>query len=116
MQGLRRLGLPAEVAEVALTTYRLLFLLQDTAATIHASQQARLGGGSWRRRIRATGLLAAALLPRAMDRAHRLEVGLAARGFDGSLRTLSPMRPGSAAGLAAVAAVLIVVGGLGAWM
>lgn len=116
VQGLRRLGLPAEVAEVALTTYRLLFVLLDTAAAIHASQEARLGTTGWRRRIRSTGLLVAALLPRALDRARRLELGLAARGFDGSLRTLSPAHPVSPKGLAAIAALLIALGGAGLWM
>lgn len=116
VQGLRRLGLSAEVAEVALTTYRLLFVLQDTAAAIHASQDSRLGTVGWRRRIRSTGLLAAALLPRALDRARRMEVGLAARGFDGSLRTLSPTRPVSPRGLAAVTALLIIVGVAGTWI
>ncbi|HLO77192.1 MAG TPA: cobalt ECF transporter T component CbiQ [Magnetospirillum sp.] len=116
VQGLRRLGLPAEVAEVALTTYRLLFVLLDTAAAMHASQQSRLGHAGWRRRIRSTGLLAAALLPRAMDRARRLELGLAARGFDGQLRTLSPARPVSPLGLTAVAALLLALGGAGSWM
>lgn len=116
VQGLRRLGLSAEVAEVALTTYRLLFVLLDTAAAIHASQEARLGTTGWRRRIRSTGLLAAALLPRALERARRLELGLAARGFDGSLRTLSPVRPIDPRGLAAIVVVLIAVGGAGAWM
>lgn len=116
VQGLRRLGLPAEVAEVALTTYRLLFVLLDTAAAIHASQEARLGTTGWRRRIRSTGLLAAALLPRALDRARRLELGLSARGFDGSLRTLSPARPVDPRGLAAVALLLIALGGAGLWI
>ncbi|MGE5518082.1 MAG: cobalt ECF transporter T component CbiQ [Bacteroidota bacterium] len=116
VQGLRRLGLPAEVAEVALTTYRLLFVLLDTAAAIHASQDSRLGTIGWRRRIRSTGLLAAALLPRALDRAHRLELGLAARGFDGSLRTLSPVRPVSRRAVIAIAALLIALGGVGSWI
>lgn len=116
VQGLRRLGLPAEVAEVALTTYRLLFVLLDTAAAIHASQDSRLGHVGWRRRLRSTGLLAAALLPRALDRARRLELGLAARGFDGSLRTLAPHRPVSRSGLAAIVLLLVALGGAGAWM
>jgi cobalt/nickel transport system permease protein len=116
VQGLRRLGLPAEVAEVALTTYRLLFVLLDTASAIHASQEARLGTTGWRRRIRSTGLLAGALLPRALDRAHRLELGLAARGFDGSLRTLAPHRPVSRRALAVIALLLVALGGAGSWM
>lgn len=116
VQGMRRLGLSAEVAEVALATYRFLFVLQDTAAAIHATQTARLGHTGWRRRIRSTGMLVAALLPRALDRAHRLERGLAARGFDGSLRTLSPARPSRPGGLAMVALLLIGVGVAGTWI
>ncbi|MBC7906645.1 MAG: cobalt ECF transporter T component CbiQ [Rhodospirillaceae bacterium] len=116
VQGLRRLGLSAEVAEVALATYRFLFVLQDTAAAIHATQTARLGTTGWRRRIRSTGMLVATLLPRALDRAHRLEVGLAARGFDGSLRTISPTRPAQGRRLALVAVLLVSVGVTGAWL
>jgi len=115
VQGLRRLGLSAEVAEVALATYRFLFVLQDTATAINATQAARLGHVGWRRRIRSSGLLAASLLPRAMDRAHRLEQGLAARGFDGSLRTLSPRRPASLPRLALIAALLLAMGA-SAWI
>lgn len=116
VQGLRRLGLPAEFAEVALATYRFLFVLSDTATAMSHAQAARLGHVGWRRRIRSTGLLAAALLPRALDRAHRLEVGLAARGFDGGLRTLARHDRPSAAGLARVGLLLLAVGGLGAWL
>lgn len=116
VQGLRRLGLPAEFAEVALATWRFLFVLSDTAAAMDHAQAARLGHVGWRRRILSAGLLAAALLPRALDRAHRLEVGLAARGFDGSLRTLTRRNPARPAGLAAIVLVLATVGGLGAWL
>lgn len=116
VHGLRRLGLPAEFAEVALATWRFLFVLSDTAAAMNHAQAARLGHVGWRRRIRSAGLLAAALLPRALDRAHRLEVGLAARGFDGSLRTLTRRASATPAGLAWVCVVLAAVGGLGAWL
>jgi cobalt/nickel transport system permease protein len=75
-----------------------------------------VGPGAPRGRIRATGLLAAALLPRALDRAHRLETGLAARGFDGTLRTLAPVHAASPARLAGIALLLLTIGGLGTWM
>lgn len=114
--GLRRLGLPAELAEVTLATYRFIFVLQDSAATMHASQMARLGGDGWRRRLRSAGLLAAALLPRALDQARRLENGLMARGFDGNLRTLGPSRPARAGHLAAIGALLAVLTGVSLWI
>lgn len=115
VRGARRLGLPAELAEVTLATYRFIFLLGDTARAIHAAQTARLGTVGWRRSLRSLGLLIAALLPRALERARRLEAGLAARGFDGSLPTLAPVRPASPAGLATVAMVLAAILGVDLW-
>lgn len=115
VRGLRRLGLPAELADMVLTTYRFIFILLDTAAAMHASQMARLGGDGWRRRIRSTGLLAAALLPRALDQARRLETGLQARGYDGALPTLTARRPARPIRLLAIAAVLAVLAGVSAW-
>jgi cobalt/nickel transport system permease protein len=87
--GLRRLGLPAEIAELALLMYRFLFLLGDTAMAMDSAQGARLGHVGAKRRLGSLGLLIANLLPRALDRARRLEVGLAARGWNGELRVLS---------------------------
>ncbi len=87
--GLRRLGLPAEIAEIALLMYRFLFLLGDTAMAMDSAQAARLGHFGAKRRLRSLGLLIANLLPRALGRARRLEVGLAARGWNGEMRVLS---------------------------
>lgn len=103
--GLRRLGLPAEIAEVALLMYRFLFLLAETAAAMDAAQAARLGHAGLRRRLRSLGLLIAALLPRALDRARRLEIGLAARGWDGEMPILARPAAVSRSGLALVLAV-----------
>jgi cobalt/nickel transport system permease protein len=112
----RRAGLPAEIAEVALLTWRFLFLLQDTAAAIRAAQESRLGWQGRRRSVRSLGLLVAALLPNALDRARRLEAGLAARGFDGSLRMLSPVRPLSWPVLGLVTAGLLMLAGASLWL
>lgn len=112
--GLSRLGVPRDIVEIALLTYRFLLLLADTALAMDAAQAARLGHDGWRRRIRSAGLVAANLLPRAMDRARRLETALAARGWEGGdLAVLSPVRPVSGAGLAMVAATLVVVAAVG---
>ncbi|PKU24924.1 cobalt ECF transporter T component CbiQ [Telmatospirillum siberiense] len=102
MTGLRRLGLPAEIVEMALLTYRFVFLLADTAATMNAAQAARLGHIGLRRRLRCLGVLIANLLPRALDRARRLEVGLAARGWNGEMRVLSRRTPSSIPTLAGI--------------
>jgi len=112
--GLRRIGVPAEIAELALLIYRFLFLLTDTAAAMHAAQAARLGQITYRRHMRSLGLLIANLMPRAFSRAKALETGLAARGWKGELRVLSPVRRASVTAIATIIAVelLIVLIGL----
>jgi cobalt/nickel transport system permease protein len=111
---LRRVGVPQAVVEIALLIYRLLFIVADCAAATRHAQEARLGYSSLRRGIRSLGLLVATLLTRSLARARRLEIGLAARGFEGTLRVLTPERALSRPRLAAVTALLITVaaGGL----
>ncbi len=112
--GLSRIGVPRDIVEVALLTHRFLLLLADTALAMDAAQAARLGHDGWLRRIRSAGLVAANLLPRAMDRARRLETALAARGWEGGdLAVLSPVRPTTRRGLVAVCATLLVVTAIG---
>lgn len=91
--GLRRLGIPRDVVEIALLMYRFIFLLADSARNMGLAQAARLGHSTKRRRLRSLGLLVANLLPRAMDRGRRLETGLAARGWTGEMRVLSRAVP-----------------------
>jgi cobalt/nickel transport system permease protein len=114
--GLRRLGVPAEITEMALLIYRFLFLLSDTAVAMNAAQASRLGHTGARRRLMSLGCLVANLLPRALDRARRLEVGLAARGWDGEMRVLRPQTAVSLPGLILVLAVEAGTGALGVWM
>ena len=111
---LRRLKVPAEIVEIALLTHRFLLIAGDTASAMTTAQAARLGHDGWKRRIRSTGLLAANLLPRTLDRAHRLEQGLMARGWSGaSLTVLTPSRPAALTRLAALAGLLAAHAALG---
>ncbi|MFD2175730.1 cobalt ECF transporter T component CbiQ [Rhodobacter lacus] len=89
----RRLGLPGEIVEIALLTYRFVFILAEEAAAMTVAQRARLGHATRRRWLRATGQVIAALLPRALARARRLELGLAARNWQGEMRVLSARAP-----------------------
>ena len=107
--GLRRLGVPAEIVEMALLMYRFVFLLTDTAESMNAAQAARLGHAGYRRHMKSLSLLIVNLMPRAFARAQALEIGLAARGWRGDLRVLSPVRPASRAWLGAIVAVEAVV-------
>jgi cobalt/nickel transport system permease protein len=103
--GLRRIGVPAEIAEMTLLIYRFVFLLGDTAETMNAAQAARLGHINYQRHMKSLGLLIANLMPRAFSRAQALEIGLAARGWHGELRVLSPVRRASPFGLGIILAL-----------
>jgi cobalt/nickel transport system permease protein len=111
--GARKIGLPAEIAELALLIYHFLFLLAGTALAMDAAQAARLGHDGARRRLASLGMLIANLLPRALDRARRLETGLAARGWDGEMRVLSNRAALSWTGLSLVLATQSAVVALG---
>jgi cobalt/nickel transport system permease protein len=107
---LRRLGVPALLVEIALLVYRLIFLFMERAAAGQQAQAARLGYRDARRGLRSLALLVATLFQRALERARRLEVGLAARGYTGELRVLAPARVLSRRRLAANAGLLLGVG------
>jgi len=102
ISGLRRIGVSAEITEVALLIYRFVFMLADAALAMDVAQAARLGHATARLRLRSLGLLVANLLPRAFDRARRLEIGLAARGWRGDMSVLSDRPAPTAKGLALV--------------
>jgi cobalt/nickel transport system permease protein len=103
--GLRRLWVPAEIVELALLTYRFVFIIADEAMAMTAAQRARQGHSTRSGWLRSTAMVIANLLPRAMARARRMETGLAARGWQGELRVLSQRNPVS---LGMVALVLIL--------
>lgn len=107
--GLRRLRVPGELVELALLTYRFVFLIADEAAAMTAAQRARLGHSSRRRWLRSSAIVIANLLPRALARARRMETGLAARGWQGEMRVLTPQVPACKRRLALVLASLVAV-------
>ncbi len=90
---LRRTRLPAPIVDIILLVYRFIGLTTATMAAGRTAQANRLGYSGFRVAIRSSGLLAAALLPRVLDRAARMQTGLAARGYGGDLRVLSPSVP-----------------------
>jgi len=107
--GMRRLGVPAEITDVALLMYRFLFLLTDTATDMNLAQAARLGHVTYRRHMQSLGLLIANLMPRALSRAQALEIGLAARGWHGDLEVLRSTRRVSPVNVGVIAALEVAV-------
>jgi cobalt/nickel transport system permease protein len=106
LPALQRLRVPPAVTEVASVTYRMLFVLLDSLRAIREAQTARMGHATLRSSVRSSGALAAAVLTRSWDRAHRLQEGLAGRGMEAGLRVLPDERPSSRGFVAATVAGL----------
>jgi cobalt/nickel transport system permease protein len=113
---MRRAGLPAALVEVMQLTYRFVLLTADMAAAGVTAQQARLGWQGVARSWRSAGMLGAALLPRVLDRAARLERGLAARGPLGSLTVLTPAWELSPAAIGAILVGEGLIAGVSLWL
>ncbi|SMF28977.1 cobalt/nickel transport system permease protein [Tistlia consotensis] len=105
---LRRGGLGRELGDIAFLMLRIIWVTLDCLTEGLRSQANRLGFVGYRRSLRSLGLLLAALLPRTLGRARRLETGLAARGYDGALCFLRQEQPVSALRLG------MILGGLAA--
>lgn len=90
---LRRVGIPAGIIELILLIYRLIFVFVERALTARQAQTARLGYTRLDRSLRSLGGLAGNLFQQSLQQARRLEIGLAARGYRGELRVLTPDRP-----------------------
>ncbi len=88
---LRKIRVPAAIVDVTLLVYRFTMVTAEVADHARISQASRMGYTGFRHSLRSAGLLAASLLPRVLDKASRMETGLAARAYDGDLRVLSPL-------------------------
>ncbi|MEJ8278552.1 cobalt ECF transporter T component CbiQ [Pseudonocardia spirodelae] len=101
--------IPPAVLEITLLVYRMLFLLLDSLTAVREAQALRMGFRTRRATFRSLAAQGGAVFVRAFDRARRLEAGLAARGYDGSLRVRVPARPVSPGFVAGSAALLVAV-------
>ncbi|WP_040632596.1 cobalt ECF transporter T component CbiQ [Mobilicoccus pelagius] len=107
--GLRRLGIPDPLVEVASLTYRMVFVLLESVRSIREAQEARLGSASRAAAMRSASTLVAGTLVRAWSRARRMEDGLAGRGYVDALPTLDPPRHASPRFLAASVVLVAVI-------
>jgi cobalt/nickel transport system permease protein len=105
----QRAHLPAPILDITLMMYRFIGLIMGVAGRMRLAQANRLGYAGARVSIRSTGMLAASLLPRVLDRARRMETGLAARAYCGELRTLPVAAAPSRRFIVAVTALLAAI-------
>ncbi|HEU5317118.1 MAG TPA: cobalt ECF transporter T component CbiQ [Chloroflexota bacterium] len=104
---LRRWRVPGLFVELLLLVYRFVFVLVETAQSIHLAQEARLGYVTRRRTLHSVGLLVSSLLVRALARADALFTALSARGYTGRLDVLDEEFAWSRRNLGLVAAAAV---------
>jgi cobalt/nickel transport system permease protein len=89
--GLERLGVPRVFTVQLLFLYRYVHVLADEAGRMTLARELRAGGGRQGLPFAVYGSLLGHLLLRTLDRAQRIHLAMASRGFSGELRTIRPM-------------------------
>jgi cobalt/nickel transport system permease protein len=93
LKGLEKLGVPRVLVTQLRFLYRYLFLLIDQSMHLRQAWAARDAGRGpvvWRWRA-ATGLVGM-LFTRSLEQAERTYLAMVARGYDGTIRLLAPLR------------------------
>ncbi|MBA3976552.1 MAG: hypothetical protein C0504_20285 [Candidatus Solibacter sp.] len=91
LASLRSARVPAALLDLAILTLRMFRVLWETARSMSMAVRCRSPRG-WRARARLSAQAAANLLPRALERASRVETALALRAGSGPLRLWTPAR------------------------
>lgn len=92
LSALAHFGLPRPLVLILSFMYRYTFILIDEAGRMYRSWQGR--AVSHRRRVlwQSLGGVIASLFLRSYERGERVYAAMAARGFDGEIRLLSPLK------------------------
>jgi cobalt/nickel transport system permease protein len=77
--------LPRGWVEIALMTYRYIFVLLDDAADIATAQKIRLGYVGFKRSLGSVGVLAGSVLVRSLDQSLRTHEAMTARAYTGEM-------------------------------
>ncbi len=100
-------GVPLLLIEITLLVYRFVFLLLDTAAAMIKAQKSRLGYISLQASFRSISSLASNLFVFSASRSEEIYVAMECRGYDGTLRVLSPEKNASHLSLPVIAVLHI---------
>ncbi|CAH2601108.1 Cobalt ECF transporter T component CbiQ [Rhodovastum atsumiense] len=107
---LRRARVPEALLDLVMLVYRTLFVLDEARLGLMRALDNRMGFANARLALRSTARAAAALFLRSLQRAARLERGLAARGYVDRLPVLPPQAAASRGGWVLAVAVPVLVG------
>ncbi|WP_018085751.1 cobalt ECF transporter T component CbiQ [Desulfurispora thermophila] len=89
----RRLHLPPLLLDLMTLVYRYIFILAQTAASMHLAQTLRLGYGGFRPSIRHTALLLANLLQKSYQTMQSINIAMQSRNFQDELPMASREYP-----------------------
>ena len=109
MAALAWLRAPKGFIEVALFTWRYLFVLLEDAQVVYSAQKNRLGYVGYRRGLRSIGTLAGALVIKAFDSSGTITTAMTQRGYDGSM-PLMKQKPFRQVEIAAALLVVVALG------
>lgn len=87
---LRQCRVPPLLLDLLLLMYRFVFLFLDVVDQLQRAQQARGGYRTRQRWMHSVTLLTGQLVVRSLQRYQQFSLGLAARGFNGTLQTAAP--------------------------
>jgi cobalt/nickel transport system permease protein len=86
---LRQIGLPPIACELAMLMYRMIAVGLRRLRWQRLAQESRLGYVGFRRSVQSAAMLIVATFAGSVRQAERLDIGLGARGFDGTLPVLT---------------------------
>jgi cobalt/nickel transport system permease protein len=82
LETLRLCKIPGIIIDIADMMYRYVFIIQDTAHSMHRAQISRGGDrGYWAQRVADTGRIASSVLIKSLDRSTRIYQAMLARGY-----------------------------------
>jgi cobalt/nickel transport system permease protein len=112
LRGLERMRVPKFFLALLSFAYRYLFIFVDEFERMKRARDSRsIGGG--RRRLHVLGRMIGTMFLRSFERGERVYGAMAARGFDGSFRSVRPLRmSGADAATGAAFAALVTA----AWL
>jgi len=88
--------------------YRYLFIVVDEAMRMKQARDSRNFGGGRRWQISTIGNMIGTLFIRSYERGERVYVAMAARGFDGHIRTLNHLSFGVADAYFGIGGILVL--------
>lgn len=94
LRGIEALGFPRVLVQVLAFMYRYVFVILDETMKMKRAWDSRGGGTKWWISFKAMANIVGVLFIRSYERAERVYQAMCSRGFDGRMRTMSPLRFG----------------------